>query len=302
MPRSAAESEEGLKTQGMRDTPNLWVRAAAGIQHSREAASRVSSWGGRKTNFGCGSTRGVSNKGAIGPLEDPEWMQQRQGNVLSPSLSVESFETVFEGKSRAMFTHKGLRGSKRDGLTYSLRRSRKKIGAKGNLGSGVPGLSNDSPKVLRDQARPSSRGGKGKDKSSVITGSALDGSLRITPKLRNFFRIKHPGMEKSDCMQQTVQSAHVEKGALEVGMYEGDRQVSHAVRSSNRFQPLESIASEEMVSSGLPRGLSLDRERFSGEVHILETEKVVKDLRPEGDSEEMRQRRSAPESFPLGAC
>ncbi|KAJ1149040.1 hypothetical protein NDU88_001860 [Pleurodeles waltl] len=74
-----AEIGVGLEPQEKRGAPNLWARAAAGIKHSREAASRVSFQGGKKSNNGSGST---GNKEAIGPLEEG-WMQQRQESIVN---------------------------------------------------------------------------------------------------------------------------------------------------------------------------------------------------------------------------
>ncbi|KAJ1154730.1 hypothetical protein NDU88_007473 [Pleurodeles waltl] len=103
----------------------------------------------------------------------------------------------------------------------------------------------------------------------------------------------HIGMEELDSAKQI---AHMGKEALGAGTSKGDRQVLQIECSPNRFQLLEDmeimvVNEKQMGDRRPPQWASLDgfiSEGLGREAQILETEKVDKGPRLEGDTEDMR--------------
>ncbi|KAJ1090239.1 hypothetical protein NDU88_003374 [Pleurodeles waltl] len=284
---------------GERAAPSLWARAAVEIRSDREATFRIPFQGGRKSSSGKGSTGGA---GSFDKGEEGRSELQRQGNSLSPAFSIvvqlETLAGQNGSESFVMYGSRGVRPNKREGevnairkpvLTYSLRSSRKTTGSKGNLGPGGLEYLSELNKAQKDQARVSSRGSRGRDKSSSKTGSVWYKSLKITPSLKTYFRVLSCSlsMEERDSAQQTT---HMEKGAPGVGMSRGDRQIIQIECSPNRFQPLDymedmEVREKETGGSRLSQQTSLDSLPSGGssiEGQNLEMDKMDKGLGLEG--------------------
>ncbi|KAJ1197839.1 hypothetical protein NDU88_001685 [Pleurodeles waltl] len=68
--------------RGKRAPPSLWARAAVEFLHGREAASRISFRGGRKSSNGRASTSSIGITGGTGPWGE-RLTVQREGTVGS---------------------------------------------------------------------------------------------------------------------------------------------------------------------------------------------------------------------------